>query len=67
VSVSADTQERWRRFYEKSEQEQKERLPPPDPVKQAQVRAFWQTCFMVCSSVFVCGLVTVFYRVLSSH
>jgi hypothetical protein len=67
VSASAETQERWRRFYEKSDQVVKERLPPPDPLKKAEARAFWQTCFMIGSSVFVGGLVTVLYRVLASQ
>jgi hypothetical protein len=67
VSATADTQERWRRFYEQSDQVVKERLPAPDPVKQAESRAFWQTCFMIGSSVFMGGLVTVLYRVLASQ
>jgi hypothetical protein len=64
VSASADTQERWRRFYEKSSEKSQRAA---DPVQQAESRAFWQTCFMIGSTVFVGGLMTVFYTVLSAH
>jgi hypothetical protein len=62
VSASSDTQERWRKFYE----QQVDRTDL-DPVAQAESRAFWQTCFMIGSTVFVGGLMTVFYTVLASH
>jgi len=43
------------------------KAPPPDPMQQAESRAFWQTCFMICSTVFVGGLMTFFYTVLQAH
>jgi hypothetical protein len=65
VSVSADTQERWRRFYEKSAN-LNERDVAGDLIQKAESRAFWQTCFMIGSTVFLGGLMTVFYTVLSA-
>jgi hypothetical protein len=65
VSVSADTQERWRRFYERSAN-QKDRDIAGDLIQKAESRAFWQTCFMIGSTVFLGGLMTVFYTVLTA-
>jgi len=65
VSASTDTQERWRKFYERSSPGPEK--PPVDFLQQAESRAFWQTCFVIGSSVFVGGLMTVFYTVLASH
>jgi hypothetical protein len=66
VSASADTQERWRQYYEKSaSQNQNDRDAAGDLIQRAESRAFWQTCFMIGSTVFVGGLMTVFYNVLS--
>lgn len=67
VSASTDTQERWRRFYETAAQNSAAKAPPPDPIREAESRAFWQTCFMICSTVFVGGLMTFFYTVLQAH
>ena len=66
MSASADNQERWRRFYEKSARV-KDRDSAGDLIQKAESRAFWQTCFMVGSMVFIGGLTTFFYTVLSSH
>jgi hypothetical protein len=66
VSVSVDTQERWRRFYERSAT-QNDRDLAGELIQKAESRAFWQTCFMIGSTVFVGGLMTVFYTVLSAH
>ncbi|HVU50563.1 MAG TPA: hypothetical protein VHL80_07735 [Polyangia bacterium] len=65
MSVSADTQERWRRFYERSTG-QKDRDIAGELIQKAESRAFWQTCFMIGSTVFVGGLMTVFYTVLTA-
>ena len=65
MSATSDTQERWRKFYERAAQSPEKQ--PVDPVQQAESRAFWQTCFMIGSTVFVGGLMTVFYTVLASH
>jgi hypothetical protein len=65
VSVSADTQERWRRFYERSTN-QNDRDVAGELIQKAESRVFWQTCFMIGSTVFVGGLMTVFYTVLTS-
>jgi hypothetical protein len=64
VNASADTQERWRRFYEKSGQTDRDLAG--DLIQKAESRAFWQTCFMIGSTVFLGGLMTVFYTVLTS-
>jgi hypothetical protein len=66
VSASVDTQERWRRFYEKSTS-QNDRDFAGDLIQKAEARAFWQTCFIIGSTVFVGGLMTVFYTVLSAN
>jgi hypothetical protein len=65
VSVSADTQERWRRFYERSTT-QNDRDLAGELIQKAESRAFWQTCFMIGSTVFMGGLITVFYTVLTA-
>ena len=65
MSVSADTQERWRRFYERSTT-QNDRDLAGELIQKAESRAFWQTCFMIGSTVFVGGLMTVFYTVLTA-
>jgi hypothetical protein len=62
VNASADTQERWRQFYENNE-----RGPEVDLIQKADSRAFWQTCFVIASSAFVGGLMAVFYKVLSAN
>jgi hypothetical protein len=67
VNASADTQERWRRFYEKSAAQANDRDFAGELIQKAESRAFWQTCFMIGSTVFVGGLMTFFYTVLSSH
>jgi len=67
VSASTDTQERWRRFYEAAAQKSADRAPESDPIQKAESRAFWQTCFMIGSTVFVGGLMTFFYTVLQAH
>jgi hypothetical protein len=64
VSASPDTQERWRQFYERSTS-QVDRDLAGELIEKAESRAFWQTCFMIGSVVFVGGLMTVFYTVLS--
>jgi hypothetical protein len=64
VSASAETQERWRRFYERSSNNN-DRDMAGELIQKAESRVFWQTCFMIGSSVFVGGLMTVFYNVLS--
>jgi hypothetical protein len=64
VSATPDTQERWRQFYEKSVQ-QNDRDLAGELIEKAESRAFWQTCFMIGSTVFVGGLMTVFYNVLT--
>ena len=64
MSVSADTQERWRQFYEKSANGN-DRDMAGELIQKAESRAFWQTCFMIGSTVFVGGLMTVFYSVLT--
>jgi hypothetical protein len=66
VSASVDTQERWRRFYEKSTSQQ-DRDFAGELIQKAEARAFWQTCFVIGSTVFVGGLMTVFYTVLSAN
>ena len=66
MSASVDTQERWRRFYEKSTS-QNDRDFAGDLIQKAEARAFWQTCFIIGSTVFVGGLMTVFYTVLSAN
>jgi hypothetical protein len=65
VSASTDTQESWRQFYERSSPQGQK--PPVDPMQKAESRAFWQTCFMIGSTVFVGGLMTFFYTVLAAH
>lgn len=65
MSVSADTQERWRRFYERSATANDRDLAG-ELIQKAESRAFWQTCFMIGSTVFVGGLMTVFYTVLTA-
>jgi hypothetical protein len=64
VAVSADTQERWRRFYEETAT-QKDRDFAGDLIQKAESRAFWQHVFMFGSVVFLGGLMTFFYSVLS--
>jgi hypothetical protein len=64
LSASVDTQERWRKFYEKSANKNDRDLAG-ELIQKAESRAFWQTFFMIGSSVFVGGLMTVFYTVLS--
>jgi hypothetical protein len=63
VSASSDNQERWRQFYERSTSN--DRDIAGELIQKAESRAFWQTCFMIGSTVFVGGLMTVFYTVLS--
>jgi hypothetical protein len=65
VSASADTQERWRRFYEEAAEKSGDRDLAGELIQKAQKRALWQTFFMVGSTVFLGGLFTVFYNVLS--
>ena len=65
VAVSADTQEQWRRFYEEKSATQKDRDLAGELIQKAESRAFWQNVFMVTSVVFVGGLMTFFYSVLS--
>jgi hypothetical protein len=64
VSATAETQERWREYYEKSANSN-DRDIAGDLIQKAESRAFWQTCFMIGSTVFLGGLMTVFYNVLS--
>jgi hypothetical protein len=64
VAVSADTQERWRRFYEETAT-QKDRDLAGEMIQKAESRAFWQNVFMVTSVVFMGGLMTFFYSVLA--
>jgi hypothetical protein len=64
VSASADTQERWRQYYEKSATSNDRDLAG-ELIQKAEARAFWQTCFMIGSLVFLGGLMTVFYSVLT--
>jgi hypothetical protein len=66
VSASADTQERWRRFYERSATQQDRDLAG-ELIQKAESRAFWQTCFVIGSTIFLGGLMTVFYTVLSAQ
>ena len=66
MSASADTQERWRRFYERSAS-QTDRDLAGELIQKAESREFWRTCFMIGSTVFVGGLMTVFYTVLSAQ
>ena len=65
MSASADTQERWRKFYEKS-QTPVDRDYAGELLQKAEARAFWQTCFVIGSTVFLGGLMTVFYTVLTA-
>ena len=66
MSASADTQERWRRFYERSATQQDRDLAG-ELIQKAESRAFWQTCFVIGSTIFLGGLMTVFYTVLSAQ
>jgi hypothetical protein len=65
MSASAETQERWRRFYEAAAEKSGDRDMAGELIQKAQKRAIWQTLFMVVSTVFVGGMFTVFLNVLS--
>jgi hypothetical protein len=65
VSASVDTQERWRLYYEGVAQKSGDRDAAGDMIQKAESRAFWQTFFMISSTVFLGGLTTFFYTVLS--
>ena len=63
MSASADTQERWRQYYEKSGAQDRDMAG--ELIQKAESRVFWQNFFMIGSVVFVGGLMTLFYNVLS--
>ena len=63
MSASADTQERWRQYYEKSGKQDRDFAG--DLIQKAESRVFWQNLFMLGSVVLLGGLVTFFYTVLS--
>lgn len=65
MSATAETQERWRRYYEDAAGKSGDRDHAGELIQKAQKRAIWQTFFMVGSTVFLGGLFTVFYNVLS--
>jgi hypothetical protein len=65
VSATAETQERWRRYYEEAAVKSGDRDVAGALIQKAQKRVIWQTVFMVGSTVFLGGLFTVFYNVLS--
>ena len=65
MSASVETQERWRRFYEKAAGSSRDRDAAGALIEKAHKRVIWQTFFMIGSTVFLGGLFTVFYNVLS--
>jgi hypothetical protein len=65
MSPTADTQEKWRQYYEVAASKSGDRDASGEMIQKAESRAFWQTCFMIGSTVFLGGLTTFFYSVLS--
>lgn len=63
MSASAETQERWRQYYEKSGNQDRDLAG--DLIMKAEKRAFWQTVFMIGSVGLMGGLMTFFYNVLT--
>ena len=63
VSASAETQERWRQYYEKSGSQDRDLAG--ELIQKAESRVFWQHLFMISSVVFVGGMMTFFYNVLT--
>ena len=47
MSASAETQERWRQYYEKSGNQDRDLAG--DLIMKAEKRVFWQTAFMIGS------------------
>jgi hypothetical protein len=65
VSASAESQERWNRWYETAALKAGERGNVETMLNRLDARRFWGRLLMVGSTLFVVGLTTVFYNVLS--
>jgi hypothetical protein len=61
MSASAESQERWNQYYQSASRTDQERKL----IQTMDRRRIWYSVFMVCSSLFVVGLTTVFYNVLT--
>jgi hypothetical protein len=61
MGASVESQERWNRWYESASKKSGER----ERVVAMMHRRIWSSVFMVASTLFVAGLTTVFYSVLS--
>jgi hypothetical protein len=65
VSASADSQERWRRFYDGAAPTNRDRDYAGELIQKAESRVFWQTAFVVGSTILLGTLFGVFYTILS--
>jgi hypothetical protein len=63
MNVAGDDE--WRTWYEASSQKLNERENVGQMLRKLDVRRFWYSVFMVTSGLFVVGMTTVFYNVLS--
>jgi hypothetical protein len=61
MGASVESQERWNRWYENASKKSGER----EHILAMMHRRIWNSVFMVASTLFVVGLTTVFYNVLS--
>jgi hypothetical protein len=61
MSASAESQERWNRWYQTAASKSNEKAL----VQSMMHRRLWGSVFMVASTLFVAGMTTVFYSVLS--
>ena len=61
MSATAESQERWNQYYQTASRESAEKKM----IQAMNARRVWNSIFMVCSMLFVFGLTTVFYNVLS--
>jgi hypothetical protein len=66
MTPSPEAQERWHRWYEEASKKQgSERELVGTFLRRLDARRFWQRVLMIGSTVFIAGLTTVFYNVLS--
>jgi hypothetical protein len=61
MSASAESQERWNRWYQSVGNKSTEKAM----IASMMQKRIWSSVFMVASTLFVAGLTTVFYRVLT--